>query len=183
MGLMEAGIMGVTWMAVMLAYVMFVPFVIMYILEEIRGRRAGDRDPQLGAKLVTTLFLSVAFQVALMGLAAFLASIVDERLASETLSKNALGLLTGGLVAGIYPLLAYRKVAGNGHPRIARQALGVNALVTGATATFSTVTFFMVLFNDGRLGAIVAVMLVYIAASRLCLHPLLKPEAPAAPAG
>jgi hypothetical protein len=181
MGLIEAGIMGLTTMALVMTYMLVVPFVIMYILEEIRGRRSNSRDPQLGAKVVSTLFLSVAFQVALMGLAAFIAGVVDDRLGGDTLSKNAMGLLTGGLVAGIYPLLVYRKVAGNGHTRIARQALGVNALLTGSTATFSTVTFFMVLFNDGRLGAIVAVMLVYIAASRLTLHPLLAPETP--PAG
>jgi hypothetical protein len=176
MGLIEAGIMGLTTMAMMVAYLLFVPFVIMYVLEEIRGRRSNSRDPQLGAKLVSTLFLSVAFQIALMGLAAFLAGIVDERLGGETLSKNAIGLLVGGLVSGIYPLLVYRKVAGNGHARIARQAFGVNALITGTVATFSTVSFFMVLFNDGKLGAIVAVMLVYIVASRLTMHPLLAAE-------
>lgn len=178
MGLIEAGVMGLTTMAMMVAYLLFVPFVIMYILEEIRGRRTDSRDPQLGAKLVSTLFLSVAFQIALMGLAAFFAGVVDDRLGGETLTKNATGLLVGGLVAGIYPLLVYRKVAGNGHGRIFRQALGVNALITGTVATFSTVSFFMVLFNDGRLGALISIMLVYIAASRLTLQPLLSAETP-----
>lgn len=176
MGLIEAGIMGLTTMAMVVAYVLFIPFVIMYILEEVRGRRTNSRDPQLGAKLITTLFMSVAFQVALIGLTAMVCTIVDERMESDYVRRSALGLLSGGLVAGIYPLLAYRKIADNGHARIARQALGVNALLTGAVAMFATISLFLVMFNEGKLASMVTITLFYIVASRVLLSPLLQPE-------
>lgn len=182
MGLIEAGIMGLTTMAMVVAYVLFIPFVIMYILEEVRGRRTNSRDPQLGAKLITTLFMSIAFQVALIGLTAMVCTIVDERMESDYVRRSALGLLSGGLVAGIYPLLAYRKIADNGHARIARQALGVNALLTGAVAMFATISLFLVMFNEGKLASMVTITLFYIAASRVLLSPLLQPEKAPPPA-
>lgn len=181
MGILEGAVMGLTTMAVMIAYGLVGPFLIVYILEEIRGRRAGDRDPQLGAKLVSTLFLSVAFQVALMGLAAMLAGMVDERIGGETVSKNAMGLLCGGLAAGVLPLLIFRRVAGNGHTRIVRQAYGVNAVLTAAIGTFALVSSFLVLFNEGKVAALLAVDLVYLGAAALCVRPLLPPAPP--PAG
>lgn len=175
MGLLEGAMMGLTTMAVMIAYVMFLPFVIIYILEEIRGRRAGDRDPNLGAKMVSTLFISVAAQIALLGITALLAGMVDDRLGGEMISKNAFGLVCGGLAAGVLPLLLYRRVAGNGHDRVVRQAFGVNAVVTLVIGTFSLVTTFLVLFNDGRLAAMLAADVVYLGASVLAARPLLPP--------
>lgn len=176
MGFIEAGLIGMTTVVAMFGYVLFVPFVIMYILEEIRGRRAGDRDPLLGAKLVSTLFLSVAFQVALAGLTAVLAALVDDRIGGETVTKNAIGLLFGGVAAGVMPLLIYRRVAGNGHGRFARQALGINAIITGAVATVALISTSMVIFNEGRLAALITVDLVYAIATMTCVRPLLTPE-------
>lgn len=176
MGIIEAGIIGMTTVVALFGYVLFVPFIIMYILEEIRGRRAGDRDPQLGVKLVSTLFLSVAFQAALMGLAGLLAVLVDDRMGSEMVGKNALGLLCGGLAAGVMPLVIYRRVAGNGHARFGRQALGVNAVITGAVATIAIISTSMVIFNEGRLAAALVVDVVYTIAAALCVRPLLAPE-------
>lgn len=176
MGFIEAGIMGLTTVVATFGYVLFVPFVIMYVLEEIRGRRAGDRDPQLGAKLISTLFLSVAFQAALAGFAALLAGLVDDRLGGDIVRKNAMGMLFGGLAAGAMPLLVYRKVAGNGHVRFARQALGVNAIITGAAATVAIISTSLVFFNEGGVAAGLVVVVIYVTAALLCVRPLLAPE-------
>lgn len=179
MGILEGALMGLTTMAVMIAYALVLPFVIIYILEEVRGRRSGDRDPHLGAKLVSMLFMSVAGQIALLGLTALLAGMVDERLGGEAISKNAFGLVCGGLAAGVLPLLIYRRVAGNGHDRVMRQAFGVNAIVTLTIGTFAVVSTFLVLFNDGKMAAVLAADLVYLGAAALCVRPLLPPVADA----
>lgn len=176
MGLIEAGIIGMSTTVALLGYVLFVPFVIMYILEEIRGRRAGDRDPHLGAKLVSTLFLSIAFQVALAGLTALLVSLVDDRLGNESVTKNAIGLLFGGVAAGVMPLVVYRRVAGDGHGRFARQALGVNAIITGSVASVALIGTSLVIFNEGRLAAMVTVDVIYGIAAWACVRPLLAAD-------
>ena len=177
MGILEGALMGLTTMAFMIAYALVLPFLVVYILEEVRGRRSGDRDPNLGAKTVSMLFLSIATQIALLGLTALLAGMVDDRLGGDMVSKNAFGLVCGGLAAGVLPLLIYRRVAGNGHDRVMRQAFGVNAIVTLAIGTSAVVTTFLVLFNEGRIAAVLAADLVYLGAAALSVRPLLPPIA------
>lgn len=174
MGIIEAGIMGLTTMVMVMAYVLIVPFGVMYILEEIRGWRTGARDPNLGARLVSTLFLSVSAQVALAGLAALLAGLVEDQLGGETVRKNALALVFGGIAAGVMPLLVYRRVADDARGTVTRQALGINAIVTGAVATLATVAASLTFFNEGRVAAVVVIMLVYAGATTGFVRPLLS---------
>lgn len=173
MGILEAGIMGLTTVVMVMAYVLIVPFGVMYVLEELRGWRSGGRDPNLGARVVTALLLSVCAQVALGGLAALIAGFVEEQLGGELVRKNALALVFGGIAAAALPLVMVRRLAEDRRGTITRQALGINALVAGAVTTFAIFATSLAFFNDGKIAALVVVALTYGGATMGFLRPLL----------
>ena len=131
MGMFEALSMAGTSLAMITLPALLLPFLYIYLLHDYSGRREGKRDPMLGAKVFTTLLMTLCGQLALSGLALIGVAVVTEG-SGEFLTKTGAGLITAGVIVGSYPTFLYfTKVRSPAGANVAHQALGLNALLTG----------------------------------------------------
>lgn len=192
----ETGISALTTTATSIVYLLIIPFLIIYILGEARGWRGGVREPNLGAKLIAALFLSLSFQVAVMGLAAILSEFVHEQTTADRsmISRNAWGLFLGGVVSGLIPAVFYGIAARRGQTKtqssgisllassrdsiVLRQALGINAIIAHAIVTLSVISLFVLLLGKqtANIWPTLFVAIVYAVAAIACLAPLFNPR-------
>lgn len=161
-GLMEFGL--ISSFVPMLVWMLIVPFVIVYILADVHGRRVGERDPNLGAKVLFSLLLSVCAQIALTGLALFFATLFDSDLDGD-MRKTALALIVAGVSSSAFPIAFWSRLQGMGSFNMGQKALGINAIVTGLVFVTAFTVFVVMLFNGENVGAPLAITLVYGAAS------------------
>jgi hypothetical protein len=116
------------------------PFLVIYLVHDFIGRRDRSRDPLLGAKLFTTMIMSLGGQLLLAGLATIGVGVTGT--GPEELTRTGAALaLAGVLVAGYPALLHAARLRGTSGARVGHQVLGLNAiLVSLAFAGFTVWT-------------------------------------------
>ena len=151
---------------------LIVPFLIVYVLEDLGGRRSGNRDGHLGTKVWLTFLMSVSGQVVLAGVAFLLALMLDESLSrfdeESRLWKTAWGLIVGGLLASSYPIVIHRFcVPRRGPAAVFRKAIGINGFLTGMVFTIAIVVTVVLFFQgaDSGAGTAAAIAIVYSVAT------------------
>ncbi|MBW3543957.1 MAG: hypothetical protein KY476_27220 [Planctomycetes bacterium] len=145
-------------------------FLVVYILGAVRARAAGP-DPLLGVKVLLTLLISLAFQIVTLGLYLFLAGLFNGNI--EAGFKQGFSLILGGIAGGAYPAIVFlKKVGYDPHEQIQRQAIGLNALLTGLVFVVNVAMVFYLVLNDANVAAAFAAVFAYGAAHTLCLLPL-----------
>ena len=65
----------------------------------------------------------------------------------DMMTKASMGLITGALVTGIYPLSSYTRKVRFGSNAVERQAAGVNAMLTGLVFMVSTISLCVIIFT------------------------------------
>lgn len=154
------------------------PLIVLYILRDIQGRKAQNRDAHLGAKVVLSFLSSLAFQLVLLGVAVFLASVFEGGHFSSYIRKVALGLVLGGAMGGALPLLLLFRVRQPGDTSgIERAALGLNGCVTGAIFTLAVTVMMIALFLESRITIPLAIVLTYVPATLGCILPMTSGQA------
>jgi hypothetical protein len=138
-----------------------VPFLYIYLLHDYTGRRTGTRDPLLGAKIATTLMMTIGGQLALAGLAMVAISVVGDGDTSGTMKSGFGMLLAGGIVAALPTVLYLTRIRTEGGARVGHQALGLNAILTAAVFTGAVIVACQAVFHDFAVAEALAVALVY----------------------
>jgi len=170
-GIASAIAMSVLPMIAGLAWVLFIPFMIIYILERSRANRAGEHPGGLGAATIGSLMGTVGWQSLLGGVALLLAHMIEDM--GDSTADTAGGLILGALIASVLPAMILRHAINLGAGRVIRSALGVNAALTGLISMGMTIGLCVAWFNDGeKLGAILAATLVYTIATLVATRPL-----------
>ena len=122
--------------------VFFIPFLVIYILN--KAKPTPD-ETSVGAKLFFLLLTSLCFQLLLIGFSMLFISILIEM--PDMTSKAAMGLITGALVTGVYPVSSYIRKVRTGSNAVERQAAGVNAMITGLVFMVSTISLCVIIFT------------------------------------
>lgn len=156
--------------AAMFAIYLIIAFILVYFAADGQGRRAGDRDPALGARIVTTFLLTITFQTALAGLALFLAAIFEG--GPDMMVKLSIGLVVGAGVGSVLPLVVHKtrlpRLSGAATDRVARKAVGINAVLTGTASTAALMGVTTALIAGGDIQPrMIAVALVYTGGAAL----------------
>lgn len=162
---------------------LLLPFLCIYLLHDYSGRREGRRDPMLGAKVFTTLLMTMSAQIALLGLTIVAVSQVTDISSSEHFAKTGGGLLLAGFLVGVYPTgLYFAKVRSQVGANIAHQAVGLNALLAGVAFMGATVALSQSLFHDANIAELAVIAAIYGGAMACAGWLLLKsPSSTASP--
>jgi hypothetical protein len=168
---MFAGLGGLLWI---LPGLILVSFLVMYVIGDIAGRRSGRRDPLLGAKVFLTLLATVGFETALAGAALLLGNFFESWDYGNAIKETG-GLILGGGIVGCYgAFLYYARARLYGTDRVLRQAIGVNAIVTGLVFAFALTAALHISLNDSEdLHYPLSFTVVYLGANAACIAPLL----------
>tara|TARA_B100000674_G_scaffold457171_1_gene432406 strand:- start:1553 stop:2152 length:600 start_codon:yes stop_codon:yes gene_type:complete len=159
-------------MVVGILYFMIMVFLIVYVLGHVRRKQGQKHDPFLGSKVMLTLFMSLCFQVVLLGLAAILV-IASMKQSPKGATDLPLGLMLGAIVAGIFPtVLFFAGIRGRGSADVGRKALGINAIVTGLFSTFGIMALFVMALMDQNVVKVLLFTMVYLLAFIGCGLPL-----------
>ena len=172
---MFAGVGGLLWL---MPTVLLVSFLVIYVVGDVRGRREGRRDPLLGAKVFVTLLATVGLQTTLAGTATLLGEFFEDGDYGEAL-KNAGALILGGGIVTTYASMGYySRLRLYGTHRVLKQAVGLNAIVTGLVFAFSLTAALHIWLNGrGGLGYPLSFTVVYLTANFACAVPLLTAPA------
>lgn len=155
------------------------PFLYIYLVHDYAGRRQGDRDPRLGAKVFCALTMTIAGQLVLGGIAAVGVAVVDGHMPS--IMKTGSGLVLAGVIVGLFPTFFYfARVRTEGGARIGHQALGLNALMSGIAFAGAVVAACQAAFHDGEVKQLAVVAAVYGTAMVVAGLRLEKSPIPAA---
>ena len=170
---MFGGLAALVWVA---PAMLLVSFLVIYVTGEVTGRRAGRRDPLLGAKVFATLLATVGLQTTLAGTATVLGEFFEEGDYGQALLDAGGLILGGGIVAAYASMAYYTRLRLHGTDRVLKQAVGLNAIVTGLVFAFS-LTLALHIWLNGRdgLGYPLAFTMVYVAGNIACAVPLLTP--------
>lgn len=147
---------------------LMLPFLYIYLVHDYAGRRQGDRDPLLGAKVFSTLIMTVAAQLALAGVATVAAAVAGGG-PKEFAVKTGAAMALAGIIVGAFPAYLYfARVRTAGGARIGHQALGLNALFAGVAFAIAVVVGCQALFHGEKAAEVVAIALIYGAAMIGC---------------
>lgn len=168
--------------AAMFAIYLIIAFILVYFAADGQGRRAGDRDPALGARIVTTFLLTITFQTALAGLALLLAAVFEG--GPDMMFKMSIGLVVGAGIGSVLPLVVHKtrlpRLTGTATDRVARKAMGINAVLTGTASTAALMAVTVGLIAGGDIQpAMVAVALAYTGGAVLTVLGVSKAGPPA----
>jgi hypothetical protein len=172
--MMSAGFLSVLtgYFLYVAAGFLIVPFLVVYILEDLGGRRSRNRDGFLGPKVWLSFLMSVSGQVVLAGVAFLLALTLDESLfrsdGEPMMWKTAWGLVVGGSLASICPIVILLfRVPRRGPVAVYLKALGINGFLTGMVFTIALVVTVVLLFQgaDSGNGTAAAIALAYAIAT------------------
>lgn len=138
-----------------------VPFGVIYVLGWTRRMKGQSTESVLGARVLLTLLMSVAVQIALFGAYRMFAESTREKPKSSVYESAAIsakdtlnwdlarGTFWGGIAAALYPtglyVLLRRRMADS--DTVLRSALGVNAIFTGLVFVAS-ITGLMICWNS-----------------------------------
>ena len=180
MGFERDLVRGTSIMEPYLAISALLPFGIIYIMGVLRGRN-GDKDPLLGAKVISCLLLTVAFQIFLLGTTIFIETLIDgggdHMRMDEQQRKTAMALCLSGLLVGAYAYYIFRnRASATGDGQVFRQASGLNAITTGLVAVISLTSFLVAMFNESPFVAVASMfasLVTYGAGHLLCMVPVL----------
>ena len=184
MGFERALVSGTAILVPYLALSALLPFGIIYIMGVLRGRN-GDKDPLLGAKVISCLLMTVAFQIFLLGTTIFIETLLDGgggqfgrgMNVDEQQRKTATALCLSGLLVGAYAYYIFRnRASATGDGQVFRQASGLNAITTGLVAVVSLTSFLVAMFNESTFTAVAslfAALVTYGAGHLLCMVPVL----------
>jgi hypothetical protein len=180
MMLNELMMMGGAMVAVWIIPIILLPFLYIYLLQDLVGRRDGTRDPNLGVQIMLTCLMTVGTQVAVIGAALIAASFPAEDPGGD-LFKTGMGLILGGAIGGGFPSFVYLTHArAEGTGRIGHKALGMNAALFGLTfSAIATVTS-VAAFHEEKIGEPVAMGLVYLVATVVAVMRLTRSPLPPA---
>jgi hypothetical protein len=149
-------------------------FLVIYVVGDIGGRREGRRDPLLGAKVFLTFLATVGVQTALAAVALLLGEFFETGDYGEALQEAGGWLLGGGIVAAYAAMAYYTRMRLYGTHRVLRQAVGLNAIVTGLVFAFALpVALHTWLNGEGQIAYPLSFTIVYVAANFACASPLL----------
>jgi hypothetical protein len=159
-------------MMIGILYFLILVFLIIYVLGHVKGKKEGKEDVFLGSKVMLTLFMSLCFQVVLAGIATIL-MLASMKHTPKGAVDVPLGLLLGGLIAGVYPTVVFfAGIRGRGAARVGRKALGINAIVAGIFSTVGIIAIFVLALLDQRVLEILMFTVVYFLAFVGCASPL-----------
>jgi hypothetical protein len=157
---------------------LLVSFLVIYVTGDVTGRREGRRDPLLGAKVFVTLLATVGLQTAMAGTAMVLGEFFEEGDYGQALLNSGGLILGGGIVAAYASMAYYTRLRLYGTHRVLKQAVGLNAIVTGLVFAFSlTVSLHIWLNGSDGLGYPLSFTMVYVVGNIACAVPLLTPPA------
>jgi hypothetical protein len=90
--------------------------------------------------------------------------------------KKTGGLLIGGGLSGLYSLVLYlARAHGKGNNRVARQALGLNAALTGGVFIAALTTVLTMTFNESeKVLWPASITFIYFLGNIACTFPLLS---------
>jgi hypothetical protein len=177
----ELLMMGGAAMMIWIIPAVLLPFLYLYLLQDLAGRREGTRDPNLGTQVMLTALMTVGVQLAVGGLAMIAGSIPAEH--GDDIRKTGSGLLLGGLIAGAFPTYIYMtRVRAESVSRIGHKALGLNAAVFGLAFTAIATIVSIAMFHEEDIGEPIAVAIVYLAASVVSVLKLTNSPLPPAQA-
>lgn len=179
-----------------IALTVLLPFSLIYVMGFLRGKN-GDKDPLLGAKTVSLLVLTIAFQILLIGLSGMLESLLNTILGVERgysfrgpddgwRLKTSAAYCVSALLVGAYGYYTYRfRASLTGDGQVLRQASGLNAISTGIVAIITLTLVLVALFNNTELGDLtrqISLLLVYAIGHLAAMKPVLHNWQAAAPA-
>ena len=165
------GVLTVPLVASLLLSVLPVTFLTIYVLGRAAPRPADVPDDQFGVKVVLWLVISASGQLVVLGAALLGQGLLGEPAGGQQGLQPA-GLALGGLLSGLPAARLYAtRVFGPGD--VARQAAGVNALVTGLVfATSITAACVGWLAHARELAGPAAFSGVYFLAHVVCVWAL-----------
>jgi|GEM_PF-3097082 len=168
-------------LVVVIAIYLVIAFVLVYFAADAQGRRSGNRDEGLGARIVTSFLLTLTFQAALAGIALFLAALFDG--GPEIMTKMGIGLIVGAGVASILPLVVQKSrvpaLSAGARDFVGRKAIGINAIVTGAGSTVGLMGICVgLIVGEDLQPAVIAVTLVYTAGAVVTMLAVSKAGTP-----
>jgi len=164
---MERNIMGMLPMLMAAIYPLIMvlmgvcfAFLAVYLTEEMRANRTGEREENLGAKVLGGLLFCVAAQFAVFGLAIVFASFSLDSFVGGYVRKAGMGFLFGGAAAAVFPLLILKHVGalktGAGKfdfsDRITNKSRGICAVSSGLMTTVVLVLLVFTMVMGGDLG-------------------------------
>jgi hypothetical protein len=147
-------ISGITTVAMVLSFGLWGGLVVYLVARWRSYREAGTADPQLGLKTALAMFLTVAYQVLLLGGFLFFAALFtsEEGSARSGGVRYALGVLVpAGLVFAAHWVALARTNAAE-LPLVPRLFAGVSLLVTGVAGFAALVALFTALIGPGEGG-------------------------------
>jgi hypothetical protein len=150
--MMLFGMFG-TFLIPMMIVGIFGPMVL-YLVARWRDQREPLPDPQLGLKFALNFFKWQGYQVALVGVAVLIWSILTSMPSEfrETLWRPAFGALVPGLL--VFGVASYALTRTNHleRPQVGRLIAGFNMMLTGIVGFGTLVMAFQVLFAKGESG-------------------------------
>jgi hypothetical protein len=171
---------------VMIPYVaisVLFPFGLIYILGFLRGRD-GNKDPLLGAKVISCLLLTLSMHILLMGATGLLEifldklggnDIRDQRGGINHQLRTSLALCVSALACGSYAFAALFRASKTGDGQVFRQASGLNAISTGIVTVVTLTLLLVLIFNKAKMAALspmYATTITYGASHILCMIPM-----------
>jgi hypothetical protein len=146
-------ISGVTTVAMVLSFGLWVGMIVYIVARWRTYREAATPDPQLGLNTAIAMFLTLAYQVLLLGaflLASALFTTFDDSRGDGV--RLAFGVLVpGALVFGAH-WVALARTNAAALPLVPRLFQGVSLVVTGVAGFAALIAFFGALFGRGEGG-------------------------------
>jgi hypothetical protein len=167
--------LGMTSALMALLPLFFMTFGVIYVLNAVRGWRTGRREAMLGGQVFLGLMLTASLQIFLVGLTALLWRLLEGD-TFDTAAKVGGGMILGGALGAVYPLLVYlARVRSASSGRVLRQGLGVNAVFTGMVFVIAVTISMTLWINDAEQSSLpVTLTAVYFIANVICSAPLLS---------
>ena len=171
---------------VMIPYVaisVLFPFGLIYILGFLRGRD-GNKDPLLGAKVISCLLLTLSLHILLMGATGLLELFLDKfgdpivRVQMGPINhqlRTSYALCVSALACGSYAFATLMRASKSGDGQVFRQASGLNAISTGIVTVVTLTLLLVSIFNEAKMAALspmYATAITYGAGHILCMIPM-----------